>query len=48
MICLIQVTNLLDKESIEWREENRGTVLIKLDGWREYNFLDADSDSDSD
>ncbi|KEH34260.1 Smr (small MutS-related) domain protein [Medicago truncatula] len=42
------VTKLLDKESIEWREENRGTVLIKLDGWREYNFLDADSDSDSD
>lgn len=48
MICLMQVTKLLDKESIEWREENRGTVLIKLDGWREYNFLDDDSDSDSD
>lgn len=48
MICLIQVTKLLDEESIEWSEENRGTVLIKLNGWREFSFLDADSDSDSD
>ncbi|CAK8565930.1 unnamed protein product [Lathyrus sativus] len=42
------VTKLLDEESIEWSEENRGTVLIKLNGWREFSFLDADSDSDSD
>ncbi|XP_058787904.1 SMR domain-containing protein At5g58720 isoform X2 [Vicia villosa] len=42
------VTKLLDKESIEWSEENRGTVLIKLNGWREFSFLDTDSDSDSD
>jgi hypothetical protein len=43
-----QVTKLLDEESIEWREENRGTVLIKLDGLREFSFLDADSDTDGD
>ncbi|TKY47154.1 Smr domain-containing protein YPL199C [Spatholobus suberectus] len=41
------VINLLDREAIEWREENRGTVLIKLNGWREYSFLDTNSDSDS-
>ncbi|KAK7305398.1 hypothetical protein VNO77_43303 [Canavalia gladiata] len=41
------VINLLNKEAIEWREENQGTVLIKLGGWREFSFLDSDSDSDS-
>ncbi|KAK7289811.1 hypothetical protein RIF29_03771 [Crotalaria pallida] len=41
------VIKLLDKEAIEWCEENRGTVLIKVNGWREYSFLDSDSDSDS-
>ncbi|KAH1197026.1 SMR domain-containing protein [Glycine max] len=41
------VINLLDREAIEWREENQGTVLIKLSGWREYSFLDTSSDSDS-
>ncbi|MFQ6619654.1 hypothetical protein Gotur_000720, partial [Gossypium turneri] len=29
------VTKLLEKEGIQWHEENRGTVLIKLDGYRE-------------
>ncbi|CAJ2640280.1 unnamed protein product [Trifolium pratense] len=42
------VTKLLDEESIEWKEENRGTVLIKLDGLREFSFLDTDSDPDGD
>ncbi|GAU27708.1 hypothetical protein TSUD_126540 [Trifolium subterraneum] len=42
------VTKLLDEESIEWREENRGTVLIKLNGFREFSFLDTDSDTDGD
>ncbi|XP_061345890.1 SMR domain-containing protein At5g58720 isoform X2 [Gastrolobium bilobum] len=41
------VISLLKKEAIEWSEENRGTVLIKLNGWREFSFLDTDSDSDS-
>jgi len=37
----------LGREAIEWREENQGTVLIKLNGWREYSFLDSNSDSDN-
>ncbi|XP_020972013.1 SMR domain-containing protein At5g58720 isoform X4 [Arachis ipaensis] len=41
------VVNLLHKERMEWCEENRGTLLIKLNGWREFSFLDTDSDSDS-
>ncbi|KAE9594167.1 hypothetical protein Lal_00016965 [Lupinus albus] len=41
------IVKLLEKEAIEWSEENRGTVLIKLSGWREFSFLDSDSDSDS-
>ncbi|KAK7387232.1 hypothetical protein VNO78_27863 [Psophocarpus tetragonolobus] len=41
------VVNLLDREAIEWGEENRGTVLIKLNGWREYSFLNTNSDGDS-
>ncbi|KAK9734706.1 hypothetical protein RND81_04G158200 [Saponaria officinalis] len=40
------VTNFLDKERVPWREENQGTVLIKLDGPREFSFLDSESDSD--
>ena len=42
------VTKLLDRESIEWSEENRGTVLIKLNGCREFSFIDSDRDSESD
>ncbi|QCD78002.1 hypothetical protein DEO72_LG1g1631 [Vigna unguiculata] len=41
------VIELLQREAIEWREENQGTVLIKLSGWREYRFVDTNSDSDS-
>ncbi|MED6170911.1 hypothetical protein PIB30_035693 [Stylosanthes scabra] len=41
------VVDLLHKERMEWCEENRGTLLIKLNGWREFSFLDTDSDSDS-
>ncbi|KAL9320044.1 hypothetical protein ACSQ67_011883 [Phaseolus vulgaris] len=41
------VIELLGREAIEWREENQGTVLIKLNGWREYSFLDSNSDSDN-
>ncbi|KAF3454243.1 hypothetical protein FNV43_RR04690 [Rhamnella rubrinervis] len=40
------VVKLLEKEGIEWSEENRGTVLIKLGGKRELSFLDSDSDSE--
>ncbi|XP_020240600.1 SMR domain-containing protein At5g58720 isoform X4 [Cajanus cajan] len=40
------IISLLDREAIEWTEENRGTVLIKLNGCREYSFVE-NSDSDS-
>ncbi|EEF36761.1 ATP binding protein, putative [Ricinus communis] len=37
---------LLEKEGIRWSEENRGTLLIKLDGFKEYSFLDSESDTE--
>ncbi|GAB4859951.1 hypothetical protein Ancab_011430 [Ancistrocladus abbreviatus] len=40
------VIDLFEKEGIEWVEENRGTMLIKLDGPREFSFLDSGSESD--
>ncbi|KAI3760403.1 hypothetical protein L1987_50798 [Smallanthus sonchifolius] len=40
------VVNLLEAENIDWKEENRGTLLIKLNGQREFSFLDSASDSD--
>lgn len=42
----MQAVKLLEKEGIEWSEENRGTVLIKLGGKKEFSFLDSDSDSE--
>ncbi|KMT05060.1 hypothetical protein BVRB_7g172170 [Beta vulgaris subsp. vulgaris] len=42
------VVNLLKNEGIEWREENQGTVLIRLDEPKEFSFLDSGSDGDSD
>ena len=44
---IMQVIQLLEQEAIEWSEENRGTVLIKLNEYREFGFLDSDIDSDS-
>ncbi|KAL9260173.1 SMR domain-containing protein [Drosera capensis] len=40
------VIDLLDRESIQWKEENRGAVAIRLDGQREFSFLGSGSDSD--
>ncbi|KAL9263782.1 SMR domain-containing protein [Drosera capensis] len=40
------VISLLDRESIQWKEENRGAVVISLNGPREFSFLDSGSDSD--
>ncbi|XP_076916103.1 SMR domain-containing protein At5g58720-like [Bidens hawaiensis] len=40
------VVNLLEAENIEYKEENRGTLLIKLNGQREFSFLDSASDTD--
>ncbi|KAJ8553062.1 hypothetical protein K7X08_020455 [Anisodus acutangulus] len=41
------VVELLKKEHIEWTEENRGTLLIKLDGQMNFGFLDSDDDDDN-
>ncbi|KAL6626994.1 hypothetical protein ACP70R_030720 [Stipagrostis hirtigluma subsp. patula] len=40
------VMELAEKEQIEWREENSGTIVLRLGGPREYRFLEHDSDSD--
>ncbi|OMO90451.1 hypothetical protein COLO4_19159 [Corchorus olitorius] len=40
------VIKLLEKEGIQWHEENRGTVLVKLDGYREFSFIDSDSETE--
>ncbi|XP_022148349.1 SMR domain-containing protein At5g58720 isoform X2 [Momordica charantia] len=40
------VIKLLENEGIKWNEENRGTILIKLSGYREFNFLDSNSDTE--
>lgn len=41
-----KVTALLKNEGIEWREENRGSMLIKLDGRKEFNFINTECDSE--
>ncbi|KAK3019264.1 hypothetical protein RJ639_004213 [Escallonia herrerae] len=40
------VIDLIQKEGIEWREENRGTLLIRLGGQTEFSFLDCASDTE--
>ncbi|KAK6935729.1 protein of unknown function DUF1771 [Dillenia turbinata] len=40
------VTDLVEKEGIEWREENPGSILIKFNGPREFSFLNSDEDSE--
>ncbi|XP_072999644.1 SMR domain-containing protein At5g58720 [Typha latifolia] len=40
------VLGLVEKEGIPWSEENAGTVLLRLDGPREYSFVVEDCDSD--
>ncbi|KAH6836642.1 hypothetical protein C2S53_005261 [Perilla frutescens var. hirtella] len=42
------VISLLQKEGIKWSEENRGTLLIRIDGQTDFSFLDSGSGSDSD
>ncbi|CAN0854798.1 SMR domain-containing protein At5g58720 [Linum grandiflorum] len=41
------VVELLEREEMEWSEENQGTLLIKIDGSKEYSFMDSDSDTES-
>ncbi|KAF8643662.1 hypothetical protein HU200_066718 [Digitaria exilis] len=40
------VIELAQNEHIEWREENSGTIALRLGGPREYRFLEHDNDSD--
>uniref|UniRef100_A0A0E0FIQ9 Smr domain-containing protein n=1 Tax=Oryza nivara TaxID=4536 RepID=A0A0E0FIQ9_ORYNI len=40
------VAELVEKEGVEWHEENAGTIVLRLGGPREYRFLEHDSDSD--
>ncbi|GAB2285051.1 hypothetical protein Dimus_019507 [Dionaea muscipula] len=40
------VISLLEQETIHWEEENRGTVIIRLDGPREFSFLDSETETD--
>lgn len=41
------VVSLVNKEGIEWCEENSGTLLLKVDGLKEYSFTEED-ENDSD
>lgn len=45
---LLQVISLAGREGIEWCEENSGTILLRLDGMKEYNFVEDDKESDED
>eukprot|EP00268_Persea_americana_P069422 TRINITY_DN9861_c0_g1_i5.p1 TRINITY_DN9861_c0_g1~~TRINITY_DN9861_c0_g1_i5.p1 ORF type:complete len:508 (+),score=146.18 TRINITY_DN9861_c0_g1_i5:378-1901(+) len=40
------VIGLVKKEGIEWSEKNRGAIVIRLDGRKEFSFLQSDSDSE--
>nr|CAB3471682.1 unnamed protein product [Digitaria exilis] len=40
------VIELAENEHIEWREENSGTIALRLGGPREYRFLEHENDSD--
>ncbi|KAL2508298.1 smr (Small MutS Related) domain-containing protein [Forsythia ovata] len=42
----ISVISLLQKEGITWCEENSGTLIIRLGGRSNFNFLDYDSDGE--
>ncbi|KAF5751377.1 hypothetical protein HS088_TW02G00390 [Tripterygium wilfordii] len=40
------VVKLLENEGMKWSEENQGTVLVTVGGYREFSFLDSESDSE--
>lgn len=46
IVCFVQVINLIEKENLQWSEENQGTVVVRFDGYREFSFLDSESDSE--
>ncbi|KZV25748.1 hypothetical protein F511_04809 [Dorcoceras hygrometricum] len=40
------VINLLKKEGIAWSEVNQGMLFVRLEGQRDFGFLDSDSDGE--
>uniref|UniRef100_A0A1D1XF32 NEDD4-binding protein 2 n=1 Tax=Anthurium amnicola TaxID=1678845 RepID=A0A1D1XF32_9ARAE len=40
------VIDLVEKEGIEWSEDNPGTVVLRIDGLKEYSFMTSDNDSE--
>ncbi|KAG1335108.1 SMR domain-containing protein [Cocos nucifera] len=38
------VLGLAGKEGIKWREENAGAIVLHIDGLKEYNFMNCDTD----
>lgn len=40
------VIDLIQKAGLQWSEENRGIVLIKLDEQSNFNFVESEDDSD--
>ncbi|XP_078175325.1 SMR domain-containing protein At5g58720-like [Carex rostrata] len=36
------VKSLATRENIEWSEENSGTIILKIEGRKEYSFTDSD------
>ncbi|KAK6927097.1 protein of unknown function DUF1771 [Dillenia turbinata] len=40
------VTDLVEKEGIEWHEDSPGSILIKFSGPREFSFLNSNEDSE--
>lgn len=37
-----QVKSLAARENIEYSEENSGTIILKIEGRKEYSFTDSD------
>lgn len=40
------VIRLLNREGLQWKEDNPGTLVIKVDAFRDYSFIKSDEGSD--
>ncbi|KAJ3694581.1 hypothetical protein LUZ60_010061 [Juncus effusus] len=38
--------SLVEREGLKWSEENSGTIMLNIEGHKEYSFVDPDSDCD--
>ncbi|MQM07548.1 hypothetical protein Taro_040385 [Colocasia esculenta] len=45
-VHMVLVIGLVQKEGIEWSEDNPGTLVLRIDGLKEYSFMTSDSDSE--